>query len=557
MQTLVGNMLWFALESEATLIAVAPFFHVTGMQGGMNGPLYNGNSVVLLPRWDREVAAQCVERYKAVGWTGVPTMIQDFFSNPDIDRYDLSSIRRLSGGGAAMPAAVAQRLEDRGIRYFEGYGMTETMGAVHINPPHRTKPQCLGIPMYDVDSRIIDPETLREVPQGEVGEIVTRAPQVFLGYWNKPEDTKDAFIELQGQRFLRTGDLGRVDEDGYFFMVDRLKRMINASGYKVWPSEVESFMYRHPAVLEACVIGARDEHRGEDREGARGSAPGMARTHRRASTEGLVSRQHGGLQGASHHRAHGCTAQVGCGQDSLARPSGTGKRGQRPDLSPRHRTTDPVQSLDALFLLGGGVVLEVVGFQSVASEQLVEISAVAFGQAGRLTDVAGGGLEVLREIVAREGVARLVVGGHFRRILAQGAFDEFAAHDFAVRQRDILFHQLEQLPHIAGPIRGREQLDGAGRIDLLPAAFFGHLFEKVGNQQWNVLATPAQGRDLDGQDIDVIVQILAEFAVLHHLLQIDRGRADEANLAVRRPLPMAGLAPRSQGGHEFDLQPRR
>jgi fatty-acyl-CoA synthase len=263
MQTLVANILWFALQPEATLLAVAPFFHVTGMQGSMNGPLYNGNTVILLPRWDREVAAQCVERYKAVGWTGVPTMIQDFFANPAIDRYDLSSVRRLSGGGAAMPAAVAERLAERGIVYFEGYGMTETMGATHLNPSHRPKSQCLGIPMYDVDSRIINPETLSEVPDGEVGEIVTCAPQVFLGYWNKPEDTESVFVELEGKRFLRTGDLGRIDEDGYFFMVDRLKRMINASGYKVWPSEVESFMYRHPAVLEACVIGTRDAHRGE------------------------------------------------------------------------------------------------------------------------------------------------------------------------------------------------------------------------------------------------------------------------------------------------------
>jgi fatty-acyl-CoA synthase len=153
MHTLVANMRWFALDSGPTLLAVAPFFHVTGMQGGMNGPLYNGNTVVLLPRWDREVAAQCVERYQVIGWTAVPTMIQDFFMNPNIGRYDLSSIRRLSGGGAAMPAAVAQRLEDIGVTYFEGYGLTETMAATHINPPQHAKKQCLGIPVYDVDSR--------------------------------------------------------------------------------------------------------------------------------------------------------------------------------------------------------------------------------------------------------------------------------------------------------------------------------------------------------------------------------------------------------------------
>ena len=263
MHTLVASMRWFAVQPELSLLAVAPFFHVTGMQGGMNGPLYNGNTLVLLPRWDRTAAAECVQRYRIASWTAVPTMIQDFFMNPNIERYDLSSIRRLSGGGAAMPAIVARRLKSRGITFYEGYGLTETMAATHINPPGRAKEQCLGIPIYGVDSRVIDPLTLEELPVGEVGEIVTHGPQVFLGYWNRPDQSAQAFIEIDGKRFLRTGDLGRVGEDGYFFMVDRLKRMINASGFKVWPSEVESLMYAHPAILEACVIGARDSHRGE------------------------------------------------------------------------------------------------------------------------------------------------------------------------------------------------------------------------------------------------------------------------------------------------------
>src|SRR6202051_2961730 len=181
MHTLVASMRWFALTPELTFLAVAPFFHVTGMQGSMNGPLYNGNTVVLLPRWDRVVAAQCVQRYRIASWTAVPTMIQDFFLNPNIDRYDLSSIRKLSGGGAAMPAAVAQRLEDRGITYYEGYGLSETISPTHINPPGRPKQQCLGIPIYDVDSRVVDPVTLAELPTGEVGEIVTQGSQVFPG----------------------------------------------------------------------------------------------------------------------------------------------------------------------------------------------------------------------------------------------------------------------------------------------------------------------------------------------------------------------------------------
>ena len=263
MHTLVGSMRWFAMQPETTLMSVAPLFHVTGMQGGMNGPLYIGNTVVMLPRWDRNAAAECVQRYRISSWTAVPTMIQDFFANPNIANYDLSSIRRLGGGGAAMPAAVAQRLLDMGVTYYEGYGLSETMAATHLNPLEHPKKQCLGIPSYDVDSRIVDPVTLTELPAGEVGEIVIHAPQVFLGYWNRPLDSAQALVEIDGKRFLRTGDLGRVDEDGYFFMVDRLKRMINASGFKVWPTEVESLMYQHPAILEACVIGALDAHRGE------------------------------------------------------------------------------------------------------------------------------------------------------------------------------------------------------------------------------------------------------------------------------------------------------
>ena len=231
--------------------------------GSMNGPLYAGCTMVLLPRWDRDAAAACIERYRISGLGAIPTMVQDFLSNPQLARYDLSSLRYMSGGGSAMPAAVAQRLENMGVPFVEGYGLSETIAPTHFNPPDRPKKQCLGIPIYDVDSRVVDPETLRELPEGEAGEIVTHGPQVFLGYWNNPEATAAAFAEIDGKRFLRTGDLGRTDADGYFFMVDRLKRMINAAGFKVWPAEVESLMYHHPAVQEACVIAARDARRGE------------------------------------------------------------------------------------------------------------------------------------------------------------------------------------------------------------------------------------------------------------------------------------------------------
>jgi fatty-acyl-CoA synthase len=191
-------------------------------------------------------------------------MVVDFLANPKVFDYDLKSLERLSGGGAAMPEAVAKRLQDKfNIEFVEGYGLTETMAPSHINPPERPKKQCLGIPIFDVDARVVDPDTFRELPSGEVGEIIVNGPQVLLGYWNNPKATAEAFVEIDGKRFFRTGDLARTDEDGYFFLVDRLKRMINASGFKVWPAEVESMLYQHPAVQEACIIAARDPRRGE------------------------------------------------------------------------------------------------------------------------------------------------------------------------------------------------------------------------------------------------------------------------------------------------------
>ena len=264
MSTLVGGAQWFARTQDSTYLTVLPLFHVTGMSGSMNGPLFVGATVVVLPRWDRDAAAQLIQRYRVTIWQAISTMVVDFLANPRIADYDISSIQAIRGGGAAMPKAVAQRLKDlTGLDYVEGYGMSETMAATHINPPHRPKPQCLGIPVFDVDARVVDPATFAELPPGEIGEIVVHGPQVMLGYWNNPQASADSFVTLDGKRFLRTGDLAQVDEDGYFFMVDRLKRMINASGFKVWPAEVEAMMYAHPAIQEVCVIAAHDARRGE------------------------------------------------------------------------------------------------------------------------------------------------------------------------------------------------------------------------------------------------------------------------------------------------------
>ncbi|HJV85193.1 MAG TPA: long-chain fatty acid--CoA ligase [Noviherbaspirillum sp.] len=264
MFSLVASMQWFNTNQDAVTLSVLPFFHVTGMQGSMSGPLYYGSTIVILPRWDRDVAAACIQRYRIGTLQLISTMVVDLLANPRIGEYDLSSLRGIRGGGAAMPEAVAQKLRDLlGVPYVEGYGMSETIAATHINPPLRPKKQCLGIPIYDVEARVVDPADFHELPPGETGEIIVNAPHVMQGYWNHPAATKDAFVEIDGKRFLRTGDLAMTDEDGYFFMVDRLKRMINASGFKVWPAEVETMLYQHPAIQEACVIAANDAKRGE------------------------------------------------------------------------------------------------------------------------------------------------------------------------------------------------------------------------------------------------------------------------------------------------------
>lgn len=264
MTTAVGGVLWFGRTQDAVYLSALPFFHVTGMSGSMNGPLYIGATIVVLARWDRDAAAACIERHGVTAWQTISTMMIDFLANPDLGRHDLSSLTGIRGGGAAMPEAVCARLKEAtGLDYVEGYGLSETLAATHLNPPQRPKRQCLGVPLFYVDSRIVDPVTLAPLPRGEVGEIVIRAPQVMLGYWRNPQATRAAFVDIDGAPFLRTGDLGHVDEDGYYFMADRLKRMINAAGYKVWPAEVEALMHRHPAIEEVCVIAARDVRRGE------------------------------------------------------------------------------------------------------------------------------------------------------------------------------------------------------------------------------------------------------------------------------------------------------
>lgn len=264
MTNVVGGVTWTQATPESVVLAALPLFHVTGMQGSMNAPIYRGASTVLMTRWNRDAAAELIQRYRVTGWGNISTMMIDFLANPRIGEYDLSSLEGLGGGGAPLPAAVGERLlAMTGLHYVEGYGLSETMAQTHANPPDRPKLQCLGVPVFDLDARVINPETLEELGPNQDGEIIVFGPQVFLGYWNRPDETAQAFVEIGGKRFFRTGDLGHYDEEGYFFHTDRLKRMINASGFKVWPAEVETLLYKHPAVQEACVIASPDERRGE------------------------------------------------------------------------------------------------------------------------------------------------------------------------------------------------------------------------------------------------------------------------------------------------------
>ncbi len=267
-RTLMANTapagVWSKGSAQDVILCVVPFFHITGMVHLMHSALYLGAEMVIMTRWDRELALKLIERHRVTGWTNIPTMVIDLFASPNFKSTSLASLRGIAGGGAAMPEAVAKRLyELTGLEFSEGYGLTETSGATHSNHPDRPKRQCLGIPIINTESLVIDPDTLAPLGVGVVGEIVSRGPQVFKGYWNAPEATAQAFVDIGGKTYFRTGDLGSYDEDGYFFFADRLKRMINAAGFKVWPAEVELMMFAHPDIQEVCVIAALDAHRGE------------------------------------------------------------------------------------------------------------------------------------------------------------------------------------------------------------------------------------------------------------------------------------------------------
>ena len=255
---------WNVNYSSSVHLLALPLFHITGMHYCMTAPVYTGGTMIPLSRWDREAALQAIEKYRCTHFSNITTIIIDVLSTPDIERRDLSSLIVCGGGGAAVPKAIQEKLAAFGLLYTEGYGLTEAGSGTHVNPRDRASIQCVGLPLFDIDSKIVDPETLQEMPFGKSGELLMRSPSMFREFWNKPKETAEAFVEISGEKWFRTGDMLSIDENGNHYFVDRLKRLVNRAGLKVWPAAIEGEYYKHPAIKEACIIGTPHDRLGEE-----------------------------------------------------------------------------------------------------------------------------------------------------------------------------------------------------------------------------------------------------------------------------------------------------
>lgn len=246
---------------QEVFLAALPLFHVFGLTVLMNMSVRNGGKLVLLPRFEPDKVLDAIQEQKPTIFPGAPTMYVALINNPDTGKFNLSSINVCISGSAALPLEVQDRFEElTGGRLIEGYGLTETSPVTHANPIWgRRKIGTIGLPFPDTDAAIIDPVTGKRLPPGELGELVLKGPQVMKGYWRKPDETDNAFID----GWLRTGDYASMDEEGYFAIKDRLKDIIIASGFNIYPREVEEVLFEHPAVKEAAVAGMKDDYRGE------------------------------------------------------------------------------------------------------------------------------------------------------------------------------------------------------------------------------------------------------------------------------------------------------
>ena len=262
----------FDLGEETVTLGALPLFHSFGQTCALNATIAKGGCITFIPRFDAAKALEIIERDEVDVFEGVPTMYAAMLHAEDRERYDTSTLRVCVSGGAAMPGEVLRSFESAfGCKILEGYGLSETSPVASFNPPTgERKVGSIGVPVEGVEMRVVDDQG-NEVPRGEVGEIAIRGHNVMRGYWNRPEATEEAFLE---GGWFRTGDMGRVDEDGYFFIVDRKKEMIIRGGYNVYPREIEEVLYEHPAVREAAVIGIPHDQLGEEVGAAVALKPG-------------------------------------------------------------------------------------------------------------------------------------------------------------------------------------------------------------------------------------------------------------------------------------------
>ncbi len=247
-------------EGEEVVLGAIPFFHVYGMTVAMNLALLGAAKLVLLPRPEIGPIVEAIEKHQVTLFPGVPTLYVAFNNFPGIEKRNLKSVRACISGSAPLPLEVAERFERlTGAKLVEGYGLTEASPVTHCNPLYgERRLGSVGLPLPGVEAKVVDEEG-HEVPLGEVGELIVKGPNVMKGYWNRPEETQKALKD----GWLFTGDLARMDEDGYFYIVDRKKDMIIAGGYNIYPREVEEVLYQHEAVQEAAVVGVPDPYRGE------------------------------------------------------------------------------------------------------------------------------------------------------------------------------------------------------------------------------------------------------------------------------------------------------
>jgi acyl-CoA synthetase (AMP-forming)/AMP-acid ligase II len=261
MTNTVGSAVWNGVLEEDILLSILPFFHVTGMIHSMCRPVYTGTTNIMLARFDPEAILQAIHKYRCTLWSSITTMNVAIVNHPDVEKYDLRSLRVCGSGGAPVPKEILEKWRKIiGTELAEGYGLSETISQTHMNPYLRPRYGSIGLPQFGIDCRIVDVETGVDLPLDQEGELLIKGPTVMQGYWNRPEATAEALKD----GWLYTGDIARMDEDGYFYIVGRKKELIKASGYSVFPAEVENFLYGHPAIKEVAVIGVPDPYRGEN-----------------------------------------------------------------------------------------------------------------------------------------------------------------------------------------------------------------------------------------------------------------------------------------------------